>query len=500
MSASKQKKLRKEQEDERISAQRKEEQKEKRKSVRNTIVGVIVAVVIIAILVLNSNLFYRHFTAVTVGDENYTAAELSFFYNSTYNSYVQNYGSMLGYMGLDTSKPLKSQAYGEGQTWADFFKDMAVDQMQSVTMLWKEAQKEGFVLSDGQQAELQSLITSLDTVHQGTGVSNKHYFSAVYGKGVTKEIAAEMMERSYIANCFAQFKGESFTYTPEELKSKYEENKDNYDIYEYMSVFVSGAADEENGIDQETAMADAKKSAEAILKGVDSQEDFANKGMLETENEVTPQTQSGSSLSADIADWLKDASRKEGDTTVVEGSSGYTALYFISRSDNDYATKNVRHILIKAEADETGVYTDEAKETARQRAEEILNEWKDGDATEDSFAALADQYSEDDGSNGTSSTGSSGGLYENVPQGQMVQEFNDWIYDGSRKTGDTGIVFNEDSNYCGYHVMYFVGNGENYRNVLADTDLRNADYQSWYDTALANYPTSMGFTAWFVGR
>jgi len=498
MSASKQKKLRKEQEEERISAQRKEEQKNKRKSVRNTVIGVIVAVVIIAILVFNSNLFYRHFTAVTVGDESYTAAEMSFFYNSTYNSYVQNYGSMLSYMGLDTSKPLKSQSYGEGQSWADYFKEMAVDQMQSVTTLWKEAQKEGFVLSDEQQAELQALISSLDTVHEGTGVSNKRYFSAVYGKGVTKEIAAEMMERSYIANCFSQFKGESFTYTPEELESRYEENKDNYDIYEYMSVTVSGAADEENGIDEETAMAEAKKKAEAIVKGVKSEAAFIKNAKTEADNDPTPQTKSGSSLPSDIADWMKDASRKEGDTTAIEGSTSYTAVYFISRDDNDYATENVRHILVKAEADENGEYTDEAKETARLKAEDILNEWKTGEATEESFAALEEQYSEDK----DSSTGAlnSDGIYENVPQGRMVQEFNDWIYDSSRKTGDTGIVFNEDSNYCGYHVMYFVGDGENYRNILADTDMRSSDYQSWYDAALANYPITMGFTAWFVGR
>lgn len=497
MSASKQKKIRKEQEDERISAQRKEEQKNKRKSIRNTIIGVIVAVVIIAILVLNSNLFYRHFTAVTVGDESYTAAELNFFYNSTYNSYVQNYGSMLGYMGLDTSKPLKSQSYGEDQSWADFFKETAVNQMQSVTTLWKEAQKEGYVLSDEQQAELQSLITSLDTVHVGSGVSNKRYFAAAYGKGVTKEIAAELMERSYIAECFSQSKSESFTYTPDELESRYEENKDNYDIYEYMSVFISGAADEENGIDEKTAMAEAKEKAEAIVKGVKSEADFIKNAKTEADNEPTPQSQSGSSLSADIADWMKDSSRKEGDTTAIEGSTGYTAVYFISRDDNDYSTKNVRHILIKVPADENGEYTDEAKETTRLNAESVLDMWKEGEATEESFAVLEEQYSEDKDQNGALN---SNGIYENVPQGRMVQEFNDWIYDGSRKTGDTGIVFNEDSNYCGYHVMYFVGDGENYRNILAENDMRSSDYQGWYDTALANYPTSMGFTAWFVGR
>ena len=33
--------------------------------------------------------------------------------------------------------------------------------------------------------------------------------------------------------------------------------------------------------------------------------------------------------------------------------------------------------------------SDEEKEAAKQKAEEILDEWMSGDATEDSFAALA---------------------------------------------------------------------------------------------------------------
>lgn len=43
---------------------------------------------------------------------------------------------------------------------------------------------------------------------------------------------------------------------------------------------------------------------------------------------------------------------------------------------------------------------------AAQKAQDILDEWKAGDATEDSFAALANEYSQDPGSNTT------GGLNE----------------------------------------------------------------------------------------
>ena len=54
-----------------------------------------------------------------------------------------------------------------------------------------------------------------------------------------------------------------------------------------------------------------------------------------------------------------------------------------------------------------------------------------GDATEDSFAALANEKSDD-------GNGTTGGLYENVYPGQMVSSFNDWCFDESRQTGNTG--------------------------------------------------------------
>ena len=38
----------------------------------------------------------------------------------------------------------------------------------------------------------------------------------------------------------------------------------------------------------------------------------------------------------------------------------------------------------------------------------------------------------------------------------MVTNFNDWIFDASRKPGDTGIV---ESDY-GYHIIYFVGDNK----------------------------------------
>lgn len=112
---------------------------------------------------------------------------------------------------------------------------------------------------------------------------------------------------------------------------------------------------------------------------------------------------------------------------------------------------DVRHILIMPKGgttDENGVttYSEEEWEAARVEAQALLDQWKSGDATEESFASLANEHTEDPGSQTT------GGLYQGVKKGQMVPEFNDWIFDEGRVFADTDLVKTD----YGYHVMYFV--------------------------------------------
>ena len=110
---------------------------------------------------------------------------------------------------------------------------------------------------------------------------------------------------------------------------------------------------------------------------------------------------------------------------------------------------NVRHILIEPEAAEDGTISDEAWAAAEKTANDILDQWLAGDATEESFANMANENSSDPGSN------TNGGLYEDVYPGQMVETFNDWCFADGRQPGDYGIVKTD----YGYHIMFFVGAG-----------------------------------------
>ena len=111
----------------------------------------------------------------------------------------------------------------------------------------------------------------------------------------------------------------------------------------------------------------------------------------------------------------------------------------------------MRHVLLQPEGGETSedgypVFTDEAWETCRQKAEKIYTQWQAGDKSEESFAQLAMDYSED-------SNASTGGLYEAVTVGQMVKDFENWCFDEVRQIGDHGLVKTQ----FGYHIMFFCG-------------------------------------------
>ena len=175
---------------------------------------------------------------------------------------------------------------------------------------------------------------------------------------------------------------------------------------------------------------------------------------------------------------------------------------YFAEHEEDYATAgvtrdgkyvDVRHILITPEGgttDETGAttYSDEEWAACEAKAQEILDAWLAGEATEDSFAALANEHSTDPGSN------TNGGLYEDVYVGQMVEPFETWCFDEARAVGDTGLV----KTTYGYHVMYFVGSEPIWLSY-AEQDWISEKTNAIIDTLAANYPMEVDYSAITLG-
>lgn len=491
-----------------------EEAARKKKSNRRWTLGTIAVVLLIAaILFLDSGYFYTHTTALTIGDESYSPAEVNYRYANEYFTLVNQYGSYASMFGLNTSSGIAGLSKSscpmlEDGTWKDYFLQTATTEMEQTKALTDYAKANGIELDSDEIAAIDESVADLDAYAKQQGYSSaSNLLGANYGNGVTTAIMREAGLASSLATKAYTTYSDSLTYSADQLEEYYQSLEGSRDYFDFL-VYDVTAAVEDDGDDTTTdapteqALAEAHADAEAVLMAyTDGEEDIedvqerfevAVDSQFEGEAPTVRSSALGSSLSESYSAWLKDAAREEGDVTVVDTETGSTVVVFLSRNDNHYATANIRHILVMAEASEDGTYSDEAKAAAKERAEEILAEFKAGDQTEESFAALAEQYSEDSSSN------TNGGLYENVPQGQMVEEFDNFLFEG-HKSGDTGIVYGESSSYAGYHVMYFVGEGEQYSDVIAETALKTDDLNTWLEDLVSGYEAVKGSGYRWIG-
>jgi parvulin-like peptidyl-prolyl isomerase len=486
-----------------VSKRALEEEKKRRKSKRNyAIMGTLIALFIIFVIVMNSSLLYAVLPAVKVGGESFTSAEYDFFYLSDFNQFYSNASSYFSSL-IDTSKSLNEQQsmLSEDKTWADYFQDSVLSNLKTLTAQYEAAVAAGAVLSDEDRQNIDDYIGNYKSYAESNNLSLNKFLAANYGRGATEKSVRRLLEMSYIGSAYAQSIYDSGSYTDEELESYYQEHADSYDEIDYLTVYLSGTpvgqdtngdGQNEEATDEEkaAAMEQAKETAEKIA-AAKSVEEFKSLALEKTLSDASESTDKVSSLNAAYSEWLSDKSRTEGDTTSAAVDTGYYAVCYISRNDNHYNTANVRHILVKpVDEDADGTISDEEKAAAEEKINGIYDEWKSGEATEDSFAALANEKSEDPGSN------TNGGLYENIYKGQMVGAFNDFCF-APHSAGDTGIVYSEST---GYHLIYYVGQGMLYSNILAEGAKRTDTQTAWQDELLAKYETKTTFVLKFANK
>lgn len=479
----------------------------KRNRVIKSAVATVVVVLIIVAIIFNSTLFTANMTALAIGEHDYTAVEFNYYYQTTfmnaYNGIASQYGEYASYL-LNPQKPLEDQMYSDTQSWDDYFEEGAMKNMQQSAMLYDAAIAEGLTLSAEDKETIDNTITAAKNAATQSGFSTfKQYLTAYYGKGFTEDIYRDILTKQAIASAYSAQLVENFgeQYTDDMLLAKYDTVRDDYDLLSYCYYFVDGSADEANGIDADTAMNKAYSIAQEIASAK-TEEDFAalveqncreeEKATFADHTAVQRNNIAPSSVPTNYVEWLSDPARQYGDTTYGEGNNGYYVVLYVGRNDNSFNMQNFRHILVKTQPDENGQLTGEAALAAQSQAKSLLDEWKSGEATEETFAELANKNSEDTGSNTT------GGLYENVIYGKMVPEIEAWLFDPARQPGDTDVVYVSSTNYSGAHVLYYAGEGEQYNISLADNLQKQEDYDNWMNERKANYEIDTKFAFRFA--
>lgn len=422
----------------------------------------------------------RMTTVMAVGDTKISQAQYTYYYQQIYSNYAsqaQQYAQygISGIPGMmDYSTVPSEQKYdgedaegkGDDYMWSDYLRDKTNEFLQQYITLGKEAKAANITLSEDEQKEIDETIKSIREQAASSDYSLNAYLRLYYGRGVNEKILREAMELETLSSKLIEQKSDELArnYTDEQLEAKYQKDQNTYNVltarmFQFTTEtpdYPKDATDAQKKELDEKAKKETKAKADAMLGKVTGEESFKEQALANAskdqkddykKDEATLMKNTAvtqfSQISDDAVKWATSA--KKGDKKVFETDAGCYVVYIVEAAHRDASeTVDVRHILFKVDSeaeDQT-----KAKADAKKKAEDALAEWQKGDKTEESFAALATEKTEDTGSQST------GGLYERVYKGQMVKSFENWCFDKGRKAGDTGIVESEH----GYHVMFFV--------------------------------------------
>lgn len=372
----------------------------------------------------------------------------------------------MGYMGLDITSDLYAQPYSEDMSWGDYFEEMAIDLMKETKAMVRDAKANGFTYDV--EAEYKQFEENFTNAAASLNISVGNYCKSVYGDYATMSRIKPMIEESILYTAYYNEKRAGIQPTEQEITDYYNENKNNYDYVDYrmfpMKAEYDKPAEGETVSDEviNAAMLEAKIKADEFVAKVKDGGDFNEICKEYADEEDTTYDEADGSLivaksmnniSSTYSEWLFDASRKTGDIAYFEDNinNRYYIIYFEQRYLDESLSADVRFIFTSSVAGDT-----------------IVQEWKDGAATEDSFTELVEKYSEGDKTNG--------GLIENVTSGSVLSDIQTWLFEEERKAGDVTSIATSSGNT---YVLYYVGDGDPQWKALVRGNMINqlmADY------------------------
>ncbi|MCI9141483.1 MAG: hypothetical protein HFH87_02535 [Lachnospiraceae bacterium] len=433
--------------------QRRKEEKERAR--RDERVGRIIGIALLAVLVcIVASFPIRNYltvngTYIKVSGENVSRVEFDYHYQVASSDYINQYGAYLSYFGLDLSRDVRTQMYSDTLTWGDFFEEMAVDNIGREKALLKAAKEEGFTYDVA--ADYDEYREQLKEAASEAGTTVKEFVKQLYGAYATEARVKPYVQNGMYLNAYVDLLRERLEPAQEEIQEYYDNDKASYDSVDYYLTSVDaelptepteladpveeteGESEGEEGTEE--AYKPSEAEIEAAMKLAKAEADKKEK-TVQADGELNT-NKKRSAVNSVLRDWLFDDERKAGDTAVIEDSTlhRYYVVCFEKRYLDETPSSDIRVVV-----------------TAGDNGQAILDEWKGGDATEESFTALCEKY------NDTSVFSAEGGLLEAVTPSGLPEELGDWVSESGRAEGDTAVISpaSEENTY----VVYYAGSND----------------------------------------
>ena len=490
------------------------------KKVVNKVISIVLcAVIVLGVVAFSLNYYGALQRVIKIGgvgsDQSVTIAEYEYYYMRAYNQvryqaqyYQYYYQTSNGYdLSLTPEEQTQTTKDADGNeiTWTEKLHEDTLEIIQLHKAYYNEALKMGLKLTKADEAFIDKQIEDLRDEAKSAGSNSSSsnsenkvtyslnaYLRKVYGGSINERFLRKQLKIQVLAQKYLTERTNEIAkgYDQKDIDAEYKKDTTAYDFVTFRAYTfkTTELTKEDKETDdalkarQAKANAEVKKNANDFYNAVTNDATFTAKAKelnkdtadynvdKETKYSMLKST-AQSTFSEDAAKWLFDSSTKVGSKKLFsdEENGKYIVVLALSKPHQEQ-TVTARHILFQTKDQSSGNDLSE-EEIAKKKtqAEDVLKKFNEGDKTEDSFAALANEYNEDTGSS------SNGGLYEHIYPGQMVTEFNDWVFDANRKAGDVELV---ETDY-GYHIIYFVAkDGKDYYDSTIRSSKANEDIET----------------------
>ncbi len=418
-------------------------------------------VVLIAIIAFIASFPIRKYMAMnetvcTIGGRAINRVEYDYYYHIVKNAYINNYGSVLSYYGMDVND-IENQMYDDVLTFKQFFEKGAVDRIKQTIALETEMANEGYTLDITEQYD--EYIQTIKDGAKESDMSVGAYYKVLLGEFATEKRVEKLIKETLLVSEFSDYKQNGFEPTDDQIEARYSEDADDYDVFDYKMVRIDAElpdaptelADENAVVAEDGTYTPSQAEIDAAMDAAQELADEAETTIFE-DGEVH-EAEKASVINYQIRNWMVDPSRKEGDTTIVEAelSNSYFVVGFTSRYKDETPTLSLRII-----------------STNEDNGAQILSEYAAAGSTEEAFISLYDKYAEDQTVEG--------GLYEGITGAALPGDLSTWANNASRVAGEVTSYYDEAAAIT--YVVYYVGEGKpswyySIKNILMSEGMDN---------------------------
>jgi len=390
--------------------------KKQTKKINWKVVAVIFSVVLVCVIaaIPLSHYVVKNRTYISIDEEKVSRLKYEYFFHGTRLEYEDMYMTLMAGMGMNMGNETEftNMTLNTDSEMKDAVDQATVNELVNNIALLTVAKEEGF--SYDARAELAGLMKRITHNAEEAEVSVKEYVKNNYGTYASTEGISDFFKEEIEAAAFYDYKKEQFAPTQEQLQEYYEAHKEELALFDLrMTVVKADTLKKADDLQAVLKEAEANIWTEGIL--------YEGVGM--------------NGLNTVIAEWMQNPDRKANDSTVVKNPEKeiYYVLGFIDCYPDISLTADIRIL-----------------KTDDSNSDKLLELWKQGEATEESFAELCMIYSED-------VAATKGGFKEAVTQNTYDKNMEAWIFSEDRVPGDSTAMISAD----GYgYVLYYVRQNE----------------------------------------